>query len=866
LVGHDSRLKNVPALIFSGDGNETFFNDHGIMAINGGSYLDDQWVENGPSSFNIPMKRGSEFERPLFVEFYHPDGSLSFREEAGVRLSASDFSRPRLILDDPSASPWSNDPTQKPSFNLYFRDDYGTPELESNWIEQNYSSSTYSKLPAYLIGGQYPVNDFKQLRVRAGKNDIQNPFIVDEAVRRMFVQMGQKGSVGIINTLYVNGEYKGFFNMCERLREPFMQAHHGGNEDWDVRQVNDYPNGDSSAWNDMISILQRSDGGELSLSDWQEALTYLDPVNMADYFLINIYGATWDWPQNNWVGARERSPEGRYRLYVWDAEGSYQNQGYFNSVSHNSFSSDLLAKSDTLSSLFQLLIKCPEWRLIFADRINKHLFHDGVLDHRNRANSTFRQHLLALEEDYEPLLDFGFGQSVNLGFYNTWSSATTGRRRYLFGSEGAPAQGGDRTDFADNDLWPGVSPPEFSQHGGGISAGMPVTISSGGGTQIFYTVDGSDPREFGGAIQAGLSAYSGALTFSPGRTVVKARAYEGGSATWSALTEVEFVVDLAVPSASNLVISEFLYHPAAPSTSEAAAGHTDQDDFEFIEIMNTSPTDTIDLTKVSFTGGVSFSFAGSEVTELAPGERALVVSKLAAFLVRYAGVTHPVAGQFDGGLSNSSEAITLSVNDPTPAVIHSFVYRDESPWPACGDGLGYSLALLAPNTNPDHTDPANWQCSDHFGGELNVNPLDFDYATWTDFNFSSSQLLDTNIVGSDRDPDGDGRSNFLEFAFGTDPNLSDFPQGGPFLASVEILGVDYVLVEFTRSGFTSNVTYSLAASPDLTEGSWTQVPEGQIAAATSVLLPDGRVRESWRVTTSISDLSQRYFRLAVTLP
>ena len=132
--------------------------------------------------------------------------------------------------------------------------------------------------------------------------------------------------------------------------------------------------------------------------------------------------------------------------------------------------------------------------------------------------------------------------------------------------------------------------------------------------------------------------------------MVKARAYESGSSTWSALSEVEFVADLAVPSASNLVISEFMYHPAAPSASELAAGHTDQDDFEFIEIMNTSPTDTIDLINLSFTGGVSFNFAGSAVTELAPGERAIVVSDSSAFLVRYSGFVHRWPGNTEGTL------------------------------------------------------------------------------------------------------------------------------------------------------------------------------------------------------------------------
>jgi hypothetical protein len=44
-------------------------------------------------------------------------------------------------------------------------------------------------------------------------------------------------------------------------------------------------------------------------------------------------------------------------------------------------------------------------------------------------------------------------------------------------------------------------------------------------------------------------------------------------------------------------------------------------------------------------------------------------------------------------------------------VIRSFTYDDEFPWPDSPDGLGDSLVLVAPATNPDHSLAANWRAS-----------------------------------------------------------------------------------------------------------------------------------------------------------
>lgn len=827
LVGQDSRLETAPALIFSGDTDEIFFKPHGIMAIEGGTYVNAQWQENGATSYNIPLMRGQQYERPLHLEFYYHGSTLGFREDAGVRLSSSGYSRPRLKLTDTSDSPWPSDPTEKPSYNIYFRDDYGANKLNYAWLGENYAAT-----------------DFEQLRIRAGKNDIRNPFIVDETVRRMFVEMGQQGSIGVLNTLYINGSFKGFYNMCERLREPFMQTHHGGSEDWDVRQVNDYANGDISSWNTMMGILNRSGNGDLSLSDWTEALDYLDPVNMADYFLINLYGATWDWPQNNWVGARERTPEGKYRLYVWDAEGSFLNQGYFNPASHNSFTGDLLTKSDTLSQLFQRLIKSPEWRLIFADRINKHMFNDGVLDDRNGLNSRFGEITTELKDDYNPLINYVHGQNISTNYFTQWTSTSSGRRRYLFGPS--------RTDFADNNLWPSVAPVNFNQHGGDVAAGFQLSMTSPNGGIIYYTLDGSDPRDLGGAVNAGATTYNSSTALSPGTTIAMARSRVGS--TWSALTEAEFSVALTEPSSSNLVISEFMFHPPNPSVAEAQAGFLDDDDFEFIELMNISPTDTIDLKNLAFSGAMTFNFSTASQTTLAPGQRVLIGTDSLAFTTRY-GERSNLIGAFTGSFSNKSETITLSIAGG--ATIHSFTYMDSAPWPVCADGPGHSLVLKSPNSAPDHNIPTNWECSAHFGGELNGAPLDYDYARWSEQNFAAGQLI--TIADANMDPDGDGLSNFLEYVIGSSPTLADPASILPGYSLISSGGNDYPALSFRRSGFDLPIIEEFQASSNLS--AWNTALPAEYTKLPAEMNPDGSRLETYRTNEPVTGFVERFYRM-----
>jgi Lamin Tail Domain/CotH kinase protein len=170
-----------------------------------------------------------------------------------------------------------------------------------------------------------------------------------------------------------------------------------------------------------------------------------------------------------------------------------------------------------------------------------------------------------------------------------------------------------------------------------------------------------------------------------------------------------------------LRITEVMYNPAAPTLAEEAAGFTDKDDFEFIELKNIGTT-TLDLSYVSFTDGVDFSFAGSNVTSLTAGDFVLVVKDQPAFEKRYGtGLSDKIAEEWDetDNLKNSGEAVKLE--DYWNGTIVEFEYNDGRGWPVAADGAGHSLVPASsyiieeePLGTLDYG--ANWRRSAYIGG------------------------------------------------------------------------------------------------------------------------------------------------------
>jgi Lamin Tail Domain/CotH kinase protein len=203
----------------------------------------------------------------------------------------------------------------------------------------------------------------------------------------------------------------------------------------------------------------------------------------------------------------------------------------------------------------------------------------------------------------------------------------------------------------------------------------------------------------------------------------------------------------AIPAAAgNIVISEIHYKPAAPTAGELTAAN-DKDEFEFVEIRNISPTQTVSLAGCRFTGVISYTFPN---TTLAPGAFAVVPRNSAAFAARYSGVA-ALASYYAAGanfLSNSGGEIALI--DAAAADITRVIYDDSSSskWPSSPDGGGTSLVLIAPLTNPLANNPLHWRASSTIHG----NP-------------GTSDALPA-VANPSGDSNSNGISNLTEHAIG----------------------------------------------------------------------------------------------------
>jgi hypothetical protein len=236
-------------------------------------------------------------------------------------------------------------------------------------------------------------------------------------------------------------------------------------------------------------------------------------------------------------------------------------------------------------------------------------------------------------------------------------------------------------------------------------------------------------------------------------------------------------------SSSNLVVSELHYNPPAATPGDIAAGFS-TGDFEYIELMNISRTQPVNLANVHFDQGISFEFTGT--IELPPGGRAVLPRRSGAFARRHPGV--PVAGQFYDStdpaanqFSNGGEMITLLAANGQ--VIQSFTYDDFVPWPLEADGAGPSLVLISPSSNPDPNNPLNWRAS-----------------TTTSGNPGTSDSLPAFTGEAHADSNGNYRADLLDYALGNGASPSAVPTGdGGFVFTFERDRLAQAMVEIERS-------------------------------------------------------------------
>ena len=214
-----------------------------------------------------------------------------------------------------------------------------------------------------------------------------------------------------------------------------------------------------------------------------------------------------------------------------------------------------------------------------------------------------------------------------------------------------------------------------------------------------------------GTIQIPASAVKVERTY---RVRSRVKDNSGRWSHWSA--PLQFVTDepMSAGILEDLRITEVMYNPPAPPAGDT----TDNEEFEFIELMNIGDED-LDLSSVSFVNGITFDFGNGSIMSLGPGEFVLVVRNRAAFISRYGtDLSRRIAGEYSGKLSNNGENITLE--DFWNSTIVQFEYNDGRGWPLSPDGGGHSLVPLNSALIDEHAGSLNyggiWRASTYIGG------------------------------------------------------------------------------------------------------------------------------------------------------
>ncbi len=409
-----------------------------------------------------------------------------------------------------------------------------------------------------------------------------------------------------------------------------------------------------------------------------------------------------------------------------------------------------------------------------------------------------------------------------------------------------------RLEWMDGEL---VGAPQPDLESGLLNSDQSITLKAQRGSEVYYTLDGVDPRMSGGGIHPSALRYVEPISLTASATLT-AREFmpnyrplsDGPDQQWSAPLSARFVLQAMPASAENLVISEIMYHPSNASEAEIASGNSRDDAFEFIELLNIGSS-IIDLLGTRFSDGIEFVFDESRF--LAPGERVVLVADQKAFEQRY-GDSSFVAGSYLGQLRNSGE--TVALDDLQGQSIARITFEDGGDWPTEADGDGYSLELKSPETHPDSNDPMQWTLSSTRGGtpgQASESVFGQTYAQWVTEVFPPEH---TTSNGPEEDPDRDGLINKAEFILGGDPLKPDLSplRVEAFLSESSSTATIRFQKRIDRVG----IRAWLESSTDLRQ--WQAIDTARLQ-----VIPGEGATETIEYANSVADAESQYFRLMV---
>ncbi len=236
--------------------------------------------------------RGREWERPAWLEAFDRAGTPIASTGFGLRLHGG-YGRQGGM-------------GTKKSYRLYFRKEYGSARLECPVIPE----AAPGGFDAIVLRAGY--ND--RMRPGRGEYNVKAAYIRDEVIRGLHRDMGCPAAHGSWWQVWIDMEFRGLYNVVERIDGQFMSKYAGGGR-WEV--INSSSDG-GETWRALEDFVASTD---LSTTEgYAAAGRAVDIPNFTAYIILNLWAQNLDWPHHNWYAARPKAADGRWFFLSWDAE------------------------------------------------------------------------------------------------------------------------------------------------------------------------------------------------------------------------------------------------------------------------------------------------------------------------------------------------------------------------------------------------------------------------------------------------------------------------------------------------------------------------------------------------------------------
>ncbi|MFL5763746.1 MAG: CotH kinase family protein [Bacteroidia bacterium] len=295
-----------------------------------------------PSNY---MKKGSNAERPVHLEFFEPGGKEGFEADAGVRINGN---KTRGF-------------GQK-SLRICFDKKYGTEALD------------------YPVFADADYHKFGSLILRNSGNDWDKTMFRDAFMQELMVASDLDIQRNRTSVVFINGEYWGIHNIRERIDEHYFEYKHHLSTDSIVILESGGKllfghKKDPEEFQELLAYVRAHDLSDPAAYDY--VAKRIDLRNFMDFIIASVYFCNTDWQEKFWkyrtsipAGDSVYAGDGRWRWVLYDTDYGF---GFAGPGAINADLLETARTTGTIGLIFSNLLKNPEFRSGFKKRFEYHL-------------------------------------------------------------------------------------------------------------------------------------------------------------------------------------------------------------------------------------------------------------------------------------------------------------------------------------------------------------------------------------------------------------------------------------------------------------------------------------------------------------